>query len=65
MIRVGDATYPWHEGMTVSELLEMIADTEYCAVIRLNDRLVSKPHFKSILIPDNSEVVLIPMIAGG
>jgi sulfur carrier protein ThiS len=65
MIRVGDKTYPWHDGLTVADLLEMIEDAKDCAVVRLNNKLVSKPNFETSLVPDNAEIILIPMIAGG
>jgi thiamine biosynthesis protein ThiS len=65
MIRVRDKDYPWHEGMTVADLLKEIGDPYPYAVVRVNERTVSKPHFETTPVPDNSEVYLIPMIAGG
>ncbi len=65
MIRVGDKQMPWHEGMTVSTLLADLKDTDFCAVVRLNGRTVSRPHFSTTPVPDDSEVILIPMVAGG
>jgi sulfur carrier protein ThiS len=65
MITVGDKTLPWHEGMSVSDLLQLIEDPHPYAVIRINQKFVSRPNFDKTLIPDNAEVFLIPMIAGG
>ena len=55
----------WHSGMTVSELLREISDAHHYAVIKVNGRYVSRPDFETFLIPDNADVRLIPMIAGG
>lgn len=51
--------------MTITDLLRAIADDHPYAVVRINDRYVSRPDFDRTTIPDNSEIFLIPMIAGG
>jgi sulfur carrier protein ThiS len=65
MIKVGKKDLPWREGMTVADLLKDLGDPYPYAVVRINEKSVSKPNFDNILIPDNSEVFLIPMITGG
>jgi thiamine biosynthesis protein ThiS len=65
MIRVNGEQHPWREGMTVAELLEDLQDPQHYAVVRINNRQVSKPHFENTLIPDDSDVFLLPMVAGG
>jgi thiamine biosynthesis protein ThiS len=65
VVRVSDKTIAWREGMTVADLLKEIDDDHPYAVVRINDRYVSRPHFDRTTIPDNSEVFLIPMVAGG
>ncbi len=65
MIKVGDEKIPWHDGMTVASLLAQRDDGHMYAVVRLNGKLISRPKFESTPIPDNSEVILIPMVAGG
>jgi thiamine biosynthesis protein ThiS len=56
---------PWQRGMTVSHLLQEMADAHQYAVVRVNDKYVSRPSFDTCVIPDNAEIYLIPMIAGG
>ena len=65
MIRVADKTFDWYEGMTVSDLLKELADSNPYAVVRINDIYVSRPNFDKTIVPDDAEVFLIPMIAGG
>ena len=65
MIRVNGKRQFWYEGMTIKDLLEDLEDFHHYAVIRINDKHVSRPFFEKTLIPDNSEVFLISMIAGG
>ena len=65
MITLDGEQMPWQKGMTVSHLLQEIADAHQYAVIRVNGRYVSRPSFDTHVIPDNAEIYLIPMIAGG
>jgi len=51
--------------MTVADLLKEIGVSYPYAVVRINEKAVSKPNFETTLVPDDSEVNLIPMIAGG
>lgn len=65
MIRVNEINVPWREGMTVTDLLKVLGDSDHYVVVRINDKHVSKPFFNKTLIHDNSDVFLIPMIVGG
>ena len=65
MIALGDHEIPWQEGMTVATLLARLQDGNRYAVVKLNGKLVSRPHFASTPVPDGSRVIPIPMIAGG
>lgn len=65
MITLDGEQKPWKSGMTISHLLQEIADNHKYAVIKLNGRYVSRPNFDTHVIPDNAEIYLIPMIAGG
>lgn len=65
MIRVQDKEIPWREGMTVADLIRALDDPYPYAVVSINGKTVSLPNFERTLVPDNAEVLLIPMIAGG
>ena len=65
MIQVAGKQHPWHDGMTVSDLLKELDDSHPYAVVRINEQYVSRPNFEQTIIPDDAEVFLIPMIAGG
>ena len=55
----------WREGMTISDLLKELDDSHPYAVVRINQTYVSRPNFDKTIVPDESQVFLIPMIAGG
>jgi thiamine biosynthesis protein ThiS len=65
MITVKGKRHAWREGMTVADLLREIDDSHTYPVVRINDRYVSRSNFDQTPIPDECEVFLIPMIAGG
>jgi sulfur carrier protein ThiS len=51
--------------MTVADLLREVGDPYPYAVVRIRDRVVSRPDFENVTVPKGSEVYLIPLIAGG
>ena len=65
MISLNDKEVPWQEGMTVADLLSGLHDPHDYAVVRINGKYVSKPHFEEYRIPDQAEIFLIPMVVGG
>ena len=65
MIKVKGKDFPWRKGMSVADLLKDLNEAYPYAVVRINNKQVSQPDFDKTLIPDNSEVFLVPMIAGG
>ncbi|MBW2589485.1 MAG: sulfur carrier protein ThiS [Deltaproteobacteria bacterium] len=65
MVKVSGKNVPWYEKMTVADLLDDLNDPYKYVVVRINKKYISRPAFKKTLVPDNSEVFLIPMISGG
>jgi thiamine biosynthesis protein ThiS len=65
MIRIGEEKRAWHPGLTVAEVLQDVENSHHVAVVRVNGKLVSRPNFATTLVPDQAEVILLPMIAGG
>jgi len=65
VIKIKGKDFPWHEGMTITDLLKDLDDSFPYIIARINDKQVSRPNFDKTLIPDNSEVFLVPMVAGG
>ena len=65
MIEVNDQKIAWREGMTITDLLDEIGDSHPYAVVRVDEKYVSRPNFDKTTIPENAKVFLIPMIVGG
>ncbi len=65
MIKIKEKSIQWREGMTVADLLKDLDDPQHYAVVKINNKYISRPDFKKTMIPDNSEIFLIPMVAGG
>ena len=65
MITVGKEQMDWHQGMTIAQVLSAMAEGHKYAVVKLNGKPVSKPHFDTTLVPDGAEILLMPMISGG
>ena len=65
MIEVDEKELQWSNDMTIVALLKTLDNVEFCSVVRLNGRLISSPKFKETIIPDNSKIQLLPLVAGG
>ena len=65
MVTVGDRHIEWRPEMTLADLMDQLEEHRHCAVVRLNGRLVSRPHFGMTLVPDNAEVLPLPLVSGG
>ena len=65
MIKVNGKEHDWREGMTITDLIKDLDDSFPYAVVRIDEKQISRPYFKTTRIPDSTEVFLIPMIAGG
>ena len=65
MIIVHDKTIAWEEGLTVSDLINHLKDDYPYGAAKINGRFISRLHFDTTTIPDNTEVFFIPLIAGG
>ena len=65
MVRIAGREFRWREGMTVADLLKELGDPYPYAVVRISDRLISRPDFGNATVPNDSEVFLIPLISGG
>jgi thiamine biosynthesis protein ThiS len=65
MVYIDEQPFGWRPGMTLAELIDMVDEQHFFAVVRLNGKLVARPNFSSTPVPDGSQVMLIPMIAGG
>lgn len=65
MIRVGGKEHPWREDMTVADLLKELGSSYPYAVVRVNEKVISRPDFEKVTIPDEAVIYLVPMISGG
>ncbi len=65
MVRVNGKEVRWRDGMTIVDLLRDLGDSYPYPVVRVGDKVISPPEFKKTVVPNDSEVFLIPLIAGG
>lgn len=65
MIEVDGRPRSWRRDQTLAELLAQVDPKGEIAVVRMNDRLVSRPNFTRTAVPDGAVILLIPMVAGG
>ncbi|MCD6344250.1 MAG: sulfur carrier protein ThiS [Anaerolineae bacterium] len=55
----------WHAGLTVREVLRVMRYTYTHLVVRVNEEVVENERYDTYHIPDESDVRVIHLIAGG
>jgi sulfur carrier protein len=66
MIRVNNRDeVVWEEGLTVSVLLERLRYTFPLIVVKVNGEVVPGEAYATYTIPDEADVLVIHLIAGG
>ena len=65
MIRVNGKKHTWWKGMTVDDLLNDYPKIYRAGIVRINLKLITRESFEDKKIPDNAEISIIPMVAGG
>ena len=65
MLTVNGDPHPWHDGLTVAELLKEKSFSFPMKVISVNKVLVPKPNYASHLLSDGDEVEVVHLTGGG
>ncbi len=65
MITVDGKQISWHQDMTLDCVVAALEKSHIYAVVRLNGKPVSRPHFSTTLVAEGDTVEPIPLIAGG
>ena len=65
MVKVDGRELAWYEGMTVADLLRELNDPYPYAWARIDGRAVTGHEFHKAPVPDNAEVFLVHLVAGG
>ena len=64
MIILNGEEKPWHNGLTLEEIL-LDLDNKYPIVVKVDGKPIMKKYFKTFQIPDGAEINIIDIIAGG
>jgi sulfur carrier protein len=66
MVRVNDRwDVPWHEGMTVGDVLAACSFTHHYVAVSINGKLVPPAQHAAQAVADGDQVQVIHIIGGG
>jgi sulfur carrier protein len=65
MITVNSTPLPWHEGMTVAEILKIRNFIFRMIAVQVNGEPVRRGMYDNAVVPDGADVQVIHMISGG
>jgi len=66
MIRVNGEEMPWHDGMSIQDVLDAKKYTFRMIAVWINDEPVERDEgYSAAIVPDGANVEVIHMISGG
>ena len=65
MLTVNDTEYPFHEGMTIKNILDEKGFVFHRIIVKLNDRVVEDKNYAETFLHDGDNVKAIHVYAGG
>ena len=65
MITAKGKQLDWHEGLTVREVLDILGYNFPSVLVRVNGTIVRRKAWDSAVVPDEAQVDVRPIIAGG
>lgn len=65
MITVNGSMHPWHEGMTVQDVLEEKRFTFPLLVVRIDGTLVPRGTYSGTAVADGADVDVMHLMSGG
>jgi thiamine biosynthesis protein ThiS len=65
MITAKGKRLQWHEGLTVREVLDTLGYNFPSVLVRVNGEVVRRKSWDTTVIPDEADVEVRPIVAGG
>jgi sulfur carrier protein len=65
MITAKGKQFQWHEGLTVREVLDTLGYNFPSVLVRVNGEIVRRREWEKALVPDEADVEVQPIVAGG
>jgi thiamine biosynthesis protein ThiS len=65
MITAKGKRLDWHEGLTVGDVLDTLGYNFPSVLVRVNGVVVRRKNWDSTVVPDDAEVEVRPIVAGG
>ena len=65
MITAKGKILDWHEGLTIREVLDTLGYNFPSVLVRVNGTIVRRKEWDSSTVPDEADVEVRPIVAGG
>jgi sulfur carrier protein len=65
MLTVNGKDMEWHEGMTISEVIDRLDPSIPMVFVRVDGKIISRKEYESFRLEDESRVDVVTVISGG
>ena len=55
----------WEDQMTVQRLLEKMKFSHRLFIVKMNDTIIKKELYSTLLVPENAHLTIMSLVAGG
>lgn len=64
-IEVNGKEVEWIKNENIKDLLKRMKYTFPLIIVKINDKIIPRPEFSNVTVPNNSKIAVIHMISGG
>ena len=65
MITAKGKRLEWHQGLTVRDILDTLGYNYPSVLVRVNGTIVRRKVWDGTVVPDEAEIEVLPIVAGG
>ncbi len=65
MVTLKGGQIPWHENLTVGEIINKLVGDTPILIVRVDDTIVKRKQWNTFTVPDGSKVDVYYAVAGG
>ncbi len=64
-VNVNGRAVEWENQMTIQKLLEKIKYSHRLFIIKMNNKVIKKEFYSTLLVPENAHLTIMRLVAGG
>jgi len=64
-VTVNGRAVEWEDQMTIQKLLEEIKFSHRLFIVKMNNKVIKKELYSTLIVPENADLTIMRLVAGG